>query len=296
VGGGDDFSARVYLQKIEQGYLDKFSKRVGVLIEQLQELAETRFFREDLEPEVKRINDSLAWLDAWNQYLLVVYESDAKPMLMAERYILQLFATYFQEVPTSKELTLQSIGPGRGQIVQHGVLSEKAEKYSWEPDKKSNALKLSCTTHANVPVWTCSLGSELVSEGFGAVLWNRASWVWFHPKIRFVIRYDWFANEQLFRYHRGLKSRKPQAGEVVLPDWRWTGRSLEPVYSEQVEPEQRRFETWLARKQVPAIVVLLVAMLFQIQTTCAKLIPSVAAPKRIHNDQAQAVYYRPNTY
>jgi len=294
VGGGDDYSAERYLKSIETKELDKWTKRTTMLLEQLQQLADTRFFREDLEPELKRIDQALQWLDAADTYNLIVYEQDARPLLTAERYLLKVYAAYFQSVPKSQDLTLESIGLGAGQIRQRDKPKEKAEIWSWAVDKNPKpgasptSLRLECQTYSNVPAWTCPLGSEFVSEGWGAVLWNRASWVWFHPKIRFVVRYDWISTERLFRFHH---AKKKQPGELVLPDWRWTGNDLEPVMSERVE--KRDFEVWTTQKQVPAVAVLLVATLFSLQEACAKLLANVAPPTRVHKDIAEAVYYRP---
>ncbi len=72
-------------------------------------------------------------------------------------------------------MTIAALGAGAGTVTQ-GMLKSKiyhSEQWSWGPaDAKADVFWLKCTSHAGVPAWHTT-GSEFVSEGWGAVVWNR---------------------------------------------------------------------------------------------------------------------------
>ena len=113
-------------------------------------------------------------------------------------------------------------------------------------------------------------GFEIVSAtDYGAVLWNKSSWVWWHSEVPFSLRWNFKKAEGLFAYH-GVKGEPKEFQHVVLPSWKWNGKNgLQPVLASnaQLAPEIKAnfASVVIANGSLPLPALLLVAMMKHIR-------------------------------
>lgn len=105
-------------------------------------------------------------------------------------------------------------------------------------------------------------------------------WVWMHPRVRFTLRYNWSVRKQIFRFYAyeaawqpGQRCHSPTVTHALahcshfcsryLPDYKWTGTTLEPVANNRKEPMERFFPCEV-HGPVPLHIAMLVALMNEI--------------------------------
>lgn len=108
-----------------------------------------------------------------------------------------------------------------------GMLVHGKDKWMVDHSHKElpKDLKMWCKSKPELPFFVAR-GYETLSERHGTVLWNNVSWVWFHNRLRFTIRYNWRFNERTFEFHVGDEGKWVPGQTCATQRWKIGSRPV----------------------------------------------------------------------
>jgi len=287
----NDGGAEKYIKAHEARQIDQFRLRFEDACKKVEEAFEQRFFKDDLEKIIKLGEDGVGWLDAIEKYYDAVHsikymETEDK----IKRTTLSFYLTFFSKLPNTRDLPINIFAKGPCGIMS---IEKDCQKWRWDVEPKVNPTdpekwKLECTSHKNLPFWIISNSFEIRSAYYGAVLWNRVTWVWFHPRIRFVIRYHWKSKEKTFAFYTPKGEMKK--GQCILPDFKFdpANGSINMIPTPGAKTEN--LVQWKAYGPFPVPLLLTLALQNHLQVTVGQLL-QFEAPTTQVIDSTPILYY-----
>jgi len=240
----------------EDSVLRYWADRIKKVPQEMLDATESMFYLEDLqsvisegEKAIKMIECSYRFQDEVHGQRTVNFENEKQQITT----IMQKLKTY----PNSQDISMSAFGDG-GMIAEEenwkytkGDFTVRRSKVVTDPDM----IEFSCKDHP----------CQFVNNVYGVVLWNNKSWVWTHPKIPFIIRYDWYPTKGVFKQYLNPEAKGRKA--PVISDWQWSGGSMKAVTigNRNPTPEVPEIPEWKVVGNLPPPIVLLVASFRVIQ-------------------------------
>jgi len=197
---------------------------VETVKDKVSKATEVSFFREDFKPTLQFCQDCLTLLEQYNVYKSQVLKASAGDEFQPMQQKLEALIKFLSSFPTSGEVDMCE-GFNAGAL--------KVGNFQWVYEHMPKVAQGHVEFRAKAqpemhPFYTVG-GFEIVSSDHGTVLWNKSSWVWFHPQVPFTLRFNYKRADSLFAWH-GVKGDCKKAQHAVLPSWKWNGKNgLQPV-------------------------------------------------------------------
>jgi len=193
------------LNSSQDGVLTNWKEAILKSIETFRDSLENNFFIEDLKKPMT---------DAEQFKKLITIYNEAKKTFLGDEQIyfteelqkLNNQLAIFQKMPSSKDINFDKYEGG----------SIRTEQLMWVYDKFSHVLKNENVSAQIIePItWDCNEPFLLKNQVYGFIIWNNKSWVWTHPKIPFIIRYDWEQTRTVFQQ---MMPSKDPTGKKKFP-------------------------------------------------------------------------------
>jgi len=159
----------------------------------------------------------------------------------------------FQNMPSPKDVSFAAYEGG----------AMFTEQLRWVYDKFGAVLKNE-NISANIvePVsWDCKEPHILKNQVYGFVIWNTKSWAWTHPKVPYIIRYDWEQARNVFQQimpkdPTGKKKMPPSLSDWQIKD---TGIQAVSVGKKEIPPAIPPDVFWNIKGNIPPPIAVLVA-------------------------------------
>ncbi len=251
------------LSTAEDAQLENWRKKfmdIEEVKEKISKATEVSFFREDFEPTVAFCQGNLTILELYNDYKSRVLHQGNGTEFDAMATKLKALIKFLQAFPSSDEVNMdEGFNKAQLKVGNQNWLFERMP----EGHIEFRALK----TPEMFPFFNVS-GFQIVSESYGTVLWNKTSWVWYHPNLPFTLRYNFKKADNLFSFH-GIKGEPKKGQHAVLPSWKWNGTTgLQPVLSKEAELDPQikpQFASVISQGDMPLPCMLLGAMMAHIR-------------------------------
>eukprot|EP01113_Clastostelium_recurvatum_P047292 TRINITY_DN840_c0_g1_i4.p1 TRINITY_DN840_c0_g1~~TRINITY_DN840_c0_g1_i4.p1 ORF type:complete len:508 (-),score=123.50 TRINITY_DN840_c0_g1_i4:83-1606(-) len=260
-------SPRMHLAKSEEAVVSSWKDAITSTVQELQFVGEEKFFREDTEALSRACEDCVFYVDAWNRYHREVSQVVGfKDQYRSEQEVYKKFMAAFQKFPPLHTISFKDFKGGEINGYGHTGI----DAWTYVPNGAVYCLRGNKTW----PYEFVCKGGENSSRSAGMVLWNERSWVWVHPSIKHVVRFNWNPASQLFSFHTA-KLRPDVAAKVKTPpftfgDWQYDpkggnggGGQLRYVHTPKAI-KQPPITNWEMKGSVPPPVALIACMCGQL--------------------------------
>jgi len=237
---------RQLLQRSEESILDFWRGIIEATLKEAKLAGRLRFFKEDFEETAQACEKAIVYIDALNQYHKEFMKNDKyTEQYSAEKQALIKLIDMFRNFPTLLSVEFKSYKGGK----IRGKGAEWAFVHAASPQLKGSVRGTEMIFQCQAP--------EIMSPNFqhGSVIWNTKTWVWYHPKSSFLIRYDWNSQGNIFKFKSTWLEGLPK---TEYCDWVLKGPSLQCV------PEKGKIAPsttlWEVEGSLPVPAALLAAM------------------------------------
>lgn len=252
------------LSQAEDAQLENWRKKfmdIEEVKEKISKATEVSFFREDFESTIVFCQGNLTILELYNDYKSRVLQQSNGNEFEAMGTKLKALIKFLQAFPSSSEVSMD-------EGFSKGALKVGNQLWAFERMPEGHIEFRSQKSPEMFPFFNVG-GFEIVSESYGTVLWNKTSWVWFHPNVPFTVRYNFKKADNLFSFH-GVKGEPKKGQHAVMPSWKWNGTTgLQPVLSKDSELDpaiKAQFASVvIAQGDIPLPAMLLGAMMAHIK-------------------------------
>jgi len=238
---------RTCLQKSEEQVVANWVNHIERTVKEASFAGKTRFFREDLEETAQTCEAAIAMIDGLNKYRKeFLKEAVYVELHLKEKEIFKKLAEGYRALPSERSIDFRTYKGG-------SITGGKSE-WTFGIQQGYPTLKGEMD---GIPMQFTAQGPELQSPTHGAVIWNGKTWVWYHPRTVFSIRYDWDSKSGVFVQKTHQLEDTPMR-KVDYPAWALQGSALkcQAKKGDSVPPVL----TWEVSGSVPVPAALLVAM------------------------------------
>jgi len=238
---------RVALQKSEETVVANWAIYIERTVKEASFAGKTRFFREDLEETAQTCEAAIFMIDGLNKYRKeFLKEAVFVEFHLKEKEIFRKLADGYRSMPSERSVDFRTYKGGK-------ITGAKSE---WTFGIQQGHPTLKGDTEG-ITMQFSAQGPELQSPVHGAVIWNGKTWVWYHPRTVFSIRYDWDSKTGTFHQKTHQLDDTPMR-KVDYPDWALQGAALkcQPKSGEAVPVVM----VWEVSGSVPVPAALIAAM------------------------------------
>jgi len=199
------------LNSSENSVLINWNEAITKSSDTLQDALEKNFFSEDMKKPISEAELFKKLIGVY-QEAKKTFQGDNTVYFAQEKQRLEQIIGMFQAMPSLRDVSFDKYEGG----------SVRTDQLLWVYDKFGAVLKNENISAQIVEpvVWDCKEAHVLKNQVYGFVIWNTKSWVWTHPKIPYIIRYDFETARSVFQQ---VMPPKDPTGKKKMPpsltDW-----------------------------------------------------------------------------
>jgi len=201
------------LHSSDEECLATWKAEVDKALKAAQEIAEIRFFKEDLEETSMQCDKAIECIEGINKYSKEFLNKDNSytEQFTKEREILTKFAASFRAFPSVRTIDFRTHRGGR-------VVGYSGDEFEFTLVAGVVAFKGKSGT---TPVDFVAQGPEISSrnERHGTVVWNGRIWVWYHTRYPHTVRFDFDPKTGVFRYRPSPSASGAKGETPAYADW-----------------------------------------------------------------------------
>eukprot|EP01118_Nematostelium_gracile_P010341 TRINITY_DN3549_c0_g1_i1.p1 TRINITY_DN3549_c0_g1~~TRINITY_DN3549_c0_g1_i1.p1 ORF type:complete len:473 (+),score=124.94 TRINITY_DN3549_c0_g1_i1:49-1467(+) len=217
----------------------------------LQDALENNFFLEDMKKPLNEAEQFKKLIDFYSEAKNAI-NGERNAYFVKEKQKIDQIIAACQRMPSMTQVSLTQYEGG----------SMKTDQSYWIFDKFTYVLKNENITATIVePVtWECKEMSVFKNQIYGFIIWNTKNWVWTHPKIPFMIKYNWEPTRSVFFQvipPKDPSKSKPQPPS--LTDWQIKDGGIQAVTvgKKDTPPQVPKEIFWSVKGKLPPPVMLL---------------------------------------